>query len=382
MQNVNSLSLCAIVLLSVGSSFAAEPASLDPALPYSAERVNSVTYDVDYTVVVTAPYKTKLLRVWVPVPPSNVGQEVLGQTWSTFPDDLAPQIAAESKFGNRFAYFEFQSPQGGQTIRQRLQIKVWELRWKLDLSQVADVTEWPATFQPYRRSESQAIVVDARHREFLAKLLPERRGSPADLNAVMGFALGKFKYDHGAASLAADSLHALQSGGGHCSDYHGFCAAVGRALGYPTRITYGINPFPKASPSHCKLEAFFPPVGWVSFDVSETQKLIGAIRGDDQLAETEKQRLVAAAVARLQSGFRDNTWYLQTVGSDYDLAPAASRRVPIVRTIYAEADGVPLVDPDPSDASEKMFAWMTSFKATPDRPTPYPFAGAKSLENR
>ena len=55
MQNVNSLSLCAIVLLSVGSSFAAEPASLDPALPYSAERGNSVTYDVDYTVVVTAP---------------------------------------------------------------------------------------------------------------------------------------------------------------------------------------------------------------------------------------------------------------------------------------------------------------------------------------
>ena len=29
-------------------------------------------------------------------------------------------------------------------------------------------------------------------------------------------------------------------------------------------MTYGINPFPKNSPSHCKLEAYLPPYGWVS----------------------------------------------------------------------------------------------------------------------
>ena len=45
---------------------------------------------------------------------------------------------------------------------------------------------------------------------------------------------------------------------------------MGRALGYPTRMTYGINPFPKNSPSHCKMEAFLPPYGWVAFDVSDT----------------------------------------------------------------------------------------------------------------
>jgi ATP-dependent helicase HrpA len=34
---------------------------------------------------------------------------------------------------------------------------------------------------------------------------------------------------------------------------------MGRTLGFPTRVTYGIALFPKNSPSHCKLEALLPP---------------------------------------------------------------------------------------------------------------------------
>src|SRR5207248_9795843 len=98
-----------------------------------------------------------------------------------------------------------------------------------------------------------------------------------DLAAVMGWVNDHIAHDHAHASLRASSLHALGERRGHCSDYHGLCAAFGRALGYPTRVTYGINPFPKNSPSHCKVEAFLPPYGWVSFDVAESQKLIGLI---------------------------------------------------------------------------------------------------------
>lgn len=356
------------------SILAAAPPSLDPATPYTAERRDPVIYDVDYSVIVTPPYKTKSLRVWIPMPPSNAGQEVLAHEWSTFPNDIAPQIAAEPIFGNRFAYFEFASPQGAQVIRQRLQIKVWELRWNVTADGVTPVASWPAAFEPFRRSESQAVVIGPRHRDLLAQIVPQRTSEPLELAAVMDYARNHFHYDHQVASLAADSTHALRTGAGHCSDYHGFCAAIGRALGYPTRITYGINTFPKASPSHCKLEAFLPPHGWVSFDVSETQKLTAAIRDDAKLGDAEKRRLTDAAVTRLQSGFRDNTWYLQTVGSDYDLVPAASHRVPVVRTIYAEADGVSLPDPDPSDPTETTFAWMTTAKFTPDHEVKYPFA--------
>ena len=84
-MKVFSLSLaivCCLSLLAV--SRADEPLKLDPQQPYSAERSNPVTYDVEFQVVVTAPYKTKSLRVWLPIPPSDRGQELQSSELTTF----------------------------------------------------------------------------------------------------------------------------------------------------------------------------------------------------------------------------------------------------------------------------------------------------------
>src|SRR5204863_5207618 len=144
----------------------------------------------------------------------------------------------------------------------------------------------------------------------------------------------------------------------------------------------GINPFPKNSPSHCKLEAFLPPYGWVSFDVSETQRLIDAIRHDESLAAERRQQLAEQASRRLLSGFRDNTWYLQTRGTDYDLAPPAAKKVAVVRTIYAEADGVALPEPDPANPNHREFSWMSVHHYSADRQVNYPFKDWRSLESQ
>jgi hypothetical protein len=151
-------------------------------------------------------------------------------------------------------------------------------------------------------------------------------------------------------------------------------------MSLPTRVTYGINTFPKSSPSHCKLEVFLPPSGWVSFDISETQKLCQGIRGDNQIDAKRKEQWIDAAHRRLLAGYRDNTWILQTRGSDYDLVPAASKRVAVVRTIYAEADGAALKDPDPSNKDEHAFAWMTASRFRSDRKVSYPFQDTSSLD--
>ena len=352
---------------------------LDPALPYQAAKSAPVTYDVDLSIVVTPPYHTHVLKVWLPVPPTDAAQEATAPQYTTFPLEAKPQIAAEPVFGNKFAYFEFHEPQGAQIIRQKYRVKTWELRWNLAADKVRAVERWPVAFDPYRRGESQAVQVDERFRKLLSEIVPQSRGGLADFSAVMLWASDKFVYDHHDASLAADSARMLDKMRGHCSDYHGFCAAMGRAMGHPTRVTYGINPFPKNSPSHCKLEAFLPPYGWVSFDVSETQRLVAQIRKDEKLAAAEKDRLAKAAVDRLTSGFRDNTWFCLTRGTDYDLAPPAKRKVAVVRTAYVEADGVALPDPDPADPEKREFAWMTIHKYTPDREVPYPFKDARTL---
>ena len=368
------LCLSPVMLLS-----AADTAQLDPAQPYSAERRDPVTYDAELVVTVTAPYKTKLLKVWMPIPPSDVGQQVISSEITTFPDEVAAQISSESVFGNRFAYFEFANPQGAQILRHKLKIRVWELRWKLNAEDVRRVEDWPDSFAPYGRSEGQAVVADARFEKLVQEIVPTRRGPLTDLATVMTWADRNLVYDHTRASLAASSVHTLELRAGHCSDYHGFCAAMGRAMNQPTRVTYGINTFPKSSPSHCKLEAFLPPYGWVSFDVSETQKLGQLIRNDKSISDQNRGQLVQAAHERLIHGFRDNTWFVQTRGTDYELSPPASSRVPVVRTIYAEADGKPLPDPDPSSADQTKFAWMTGHRFTPDAPVKYPFTNIDSL---
>ena len=97
--------------------------------------------------------------------------------------------------------------------------------------------------------------MDERFEKLLKQIVPQPTNPLTDMGAVMNWVIRDFKYDHDDASLQASAVHALVKHHGHCSDYHGFCAAMGRVLGYPTRVTYGINPFPKNSPSHCKLEA-------------------------------------------------------------------------------------------------------------------------------
>lgn len=368
------------MLTSLLNDVRAADAPLDPEQPYQARRSRPVTYDVDFSIVVTPPYKAKKLAVWLPLPGDDLGQEIRDSRLSSFPIAVEPQVAAEEKFGNRFAYFEFASPQGAQVIRHKFRVTTWELRWDVDPAQVVDVAKWPASFDKYRRGDSQAVIVDERFEKLLVEVAPRRdAGVGRNLNDVMNWVQAKFEYDHHDASLKASAVHALEKRRGHCSDYHGFCASMGRALGVPTRVTYGINTFPKNSPSHCKLEAYLAPYGWVSFDVSETQRLCAAIRASADLDDPQRKELIERAQLRLARGFRDNTWFLQTRGTDYDLAPKASRRAPVVRTAWIEADGVPLPEPDPADKSQTAFSWMTVHEYRADQNVAYPFADWKSL---
>jgi transglutaminase-like putative cysteine protease len=328
---------------------------------------------------VTPPYKAEVLKVWLPMPQSDFGQEVTEGELSSFPTRVEPQVATEPEYGNKFAYFEFHKPEGAQIVRHRFTIKVWELRWNLDAEMVSSPAVWPNSFDRYRQSDEQSVVVDERFTRLLREIVPQPGNPLNDLTAVMNWVNANLKYDHVDASLRASSVHALERRLGHCSDYHGFCASLGRAMGFPTRITYGINTFAKNSPSHCKLEAFLPPYGWVSFDVSETQKMIDAIELDEGIDALRKKELIDAANKRLASGFRDNTWFCQTRGTAYELVPPAQKRVPVVRTAYIEADGVALEDPDPANKNQRKFAWMTVHEYKADKTVTYPFKDVATL---
>ena len=379
-MRVNWLLACAFVAALSGPIGAQEASGkLDPNLPYQGVKSKPVTYQVDLCAVVTPPYMAKVLRIWMPIPPSDAIQEVAGSKFSTFPMSVEPKIDTEPLYGNKFAYFEFSNPQGAQMVRHQFTVKTWEVNWNIDPAKVPKVASWPKGFQKYLRSEP-LIPVDDRFLAVARSVVPESANAAHDLTSIMRYINKTMKVSHVECSLQASAIHALEKKIGHCSDYHGLGNALSRSLGYPTRMVYGINPLPKPSPSHCKLEAYLPNYGWVCFDISETQQLISRLKKDDKLTDEQKQELVVAAVKRTEQGFRDNTWFLQTRGSDYELAPPASRKVAVVRTIYAEADGVAYPEPDPANPKQTAFSWMTMHRYSSDRPVTNPFQDWKSLQ--
>ena len=383
-----TVSLVCLIVLGFGG-FASSTASDDRTDSarwddehYRARASKTVTFTVDMRFIVTAPYKAKSLKVWVPLPQSDNVQKIKHSKLSTFPTTVEPEISIESKFKNKFAFFEFKNPNGAQIIRHQFQVTVSQLNWDADLSKVKRPSTWPKTFSPYLEPQ-----IDDANREDLETLVSELSTSGSDypsgqdLASTIDWVNENLTYDHSDSSLSGDANHALTRRRGHCSDYHGLCATMGRQLGYPSRITYGLALYPKNSPSHCKLESYLPPYGWVSFDVSETQKMIKRIQTDATLSADEKKQLAKAARNRLMSGFRENSWLLVTKGSNYALSPpAAAKTVPLVRTLYAEADGVALREPDPADKTKTEFSSMTSLKITSDGETDFPFKNYSSLK--
>ncbi len=185
------------------------PFSIDPELPYIAERSDPVTYDVDFSIVVTPPYKAQKLQVWLPMPTTDAAQEVTEGSLSSFPMSVEPAIAAEPVYGNKFAYFEFKSPQGAQVIRHQFKIKAWELNWKINPMKVQTVSQWPKGFAKYQQGDSQSVIVDERFETVLNEIVPQRTNPFQDFGGVMDWVQSHVAYDHHDASLKANSEHVL-----------------------------------------------------------------------------------------------------------------------------------------------------------------------------
>jgi transglutaminase-like putative cysteine protease len=345
------LALIAVAFV-LDQGMAAESAgntSLDPNQPYTATMGPGVTYDASFDVVFTAPSGTKQAEVWLPVPKNDKAQQVEG--YRTEPAAASDQT--EPLYQNRFVHFTYDNPQGGQIIKI--------------------VKDWPESFAPYLRSEPK-VVVDKRAIELARTIVGEEKNPILQTRLLMAYIMKTLNYDHTTCSLEASSVWALDKMVGHCSDYHGLATALARACNIPARVTYGINPLPKNSPTHCKAEFYFSGYGWVSFDVSETQRLTKKIEKDATLDAIAKREKIKNVRDRFEKGFRDNTWYKIADGTSYTLAPATKSETPaLVRTAFIEADGKPLQDPDPGNSSLREFAWMTVANFKPNQPVEYPF---------
>jgi transglutaminase-like putative cysteine protease len=366
-----------LALLALAPARPAALAGSDPAIPsadqpYGGNSSSPINYHIEFDYVFTAPFGTRLARVWIPVPQSNARQSV-----SNFKVTPAPtSFGREPIYGNRFAYLEYPNPIGGQIVRVSFDAEVREVKWNVDPARVILVKRFPGEFEPYLESTGELVITD--EIRALAKEIAGEETNPALVaRKIMVWVIDHVDYGHELCSLRGSSRHALETHEGHCSDYHGLTVALLRACGIPARLAYGINPIEakKPSPSHCKCEIYLAPYGWVSFDVSETDKVITKAAEDPALSEPARAARREEALARLFAGFMDNTWIRVTLGAGYELAPATDAPTPpLVRILYIEADGQPLPDPDPANPAKREFAWMIVARFETDRKPEYPWS--------
>src|SRR5262245_476130 len=224
--------LCAALVFALISSVAGaqESAKLDPDLPYQGVKSAPVTYQGELSAVVTPPYKAKVLKVWMPSPPSDAIQQVKGSTFTTYPIEVEPKIGTESGYGNELAYFEFRQPQGAQMIRHKFAVRTHQVNWSLDPAHVPQVKRWPEGFQKYMRGEP-LIPIDERVQTISRKIVPDSTNAVQDPTSVMRWVNSFMTYSHEDCSLQGSAVHALEKKMGHCSDYHGLCNSLARSLG-------------------------------------------------------------------------------------------------------------------------------------------------------
>ena len=311
-------------------------------------------FNVDFRVTIMAPAKTRKLRVWVPLPPSTATQVVRDSEFRTFPSKHQPQLTREPTFGNAFAYFEIDSPDGALEIQHTFTAEVAQLDWGVDYSKVANAASWPQAFEVFQKPDVRSERAKD-YKDIVGQIQSVSNEKSKQFMKAIEWVDQHLTYDSANASLTADPAHGLIHRRGHCSDYHGLCGTFAREIGYPSRVLYGLQMFDKGSPSHCKLEVYMPPYGWVSYDLSETQKLAVKVSKDQKLLPEKRKEKADLIRQRTLDGFRENTWLLVTRGENYPLAPSASKPVSIIRTIYAEADGIPLKEGAATDAG----TWLT-----------------------
>ena len=167
------MSLVCLCWAAVAFARADEPVvKLDPKQALQGKKSDPITYDIDFAVVVTPPYHTKTLKIWLALPQSDVAQKIEGSEFSTFPMKMAPRVGTEKVHGNQFAYFEFDHPEGAQIVRHKFKATIHEMRWNIDPAKVVKVEEWPKAFDHYLKSD-QSVTVDERVQKLVLDVVPK-----------------------------------------------------------------------------------------------------------------------------------------------------------------------------------------------------------------
>lgn len=251
--------------ISVSLSFWSTPCAADQSAGKSRK------FRLRYAGSITGDANAKL-RVWIPVPQSDVAQEVR-QIGAKFP--VAVQMGKESRYGNQMAYFETMLDQDSIKFHLDYEITRHEVRFQ-PKPPPADVQLSKTERQLFLRPNRNVPVTGQPLR-----LLPQI-GVNTDVLASARLIYDRVdehvRYDKSRPGYGEGNvLWVCDSGFGNCTDFHSLFISLARSQAIPARFQIGF-PLPNERGAgtiggyHCWAAFHEPQRGWIPVDISEADK--------------------------------------------------------------------------------------------------------------
>ena len=300
----------------------------------TAAAPRSRTFVLTSTATVPVPPAgTKTLDLWLPVPHTDVSQDVRDLKI----DSPVPYKIEKGEFGNQMLHLRPATlPTAPLVVKLTAQITRREhlnLRANAPTATAAakakkekadpDMARWlaPDRLVPLDakiKQQAEEVVANANAKTPLAKA-----------RAIYEHVVGTVTYDKtGQGWGRGDIYYACDARRGNCTDFHAIVIGYCRSLGIPARFSIGL-PLPaqrgkgEVKGYHCWAEFYTPETGWVPVDASE------AAKNPDKRAYF--------------FGAHDENRVEFTRGRDVTLAPKqAGPPLNYFVYPYAEADGKPL----------------------------------------
>lgn len=262
----------AYLLGCVGLMFAVLPVQGQNSASPAAARQFHFVYRVEVPAVAGA---REALRVWLPVPSSDVHQRI---AHVRIHGPVVHRLVSDKTYGNRIAYFEIPPARLARPSVIVLEFDATRYSYRIDLADpAAGLTLSPDERQRYLRPDrlvpTSGIIAELSQQQTAGARTPLEKA-----RAVYEYVIRTMRYDHeGTGWGRGDAIYACTARHGNCTDFHSLFIALVRAAGVPARFEIGF-PLPADQKAgeipgyHCWAEFWLDGVGWVPVDASEAWK--------------------------------------------------------------------------------------------------------------
>jgi transglutaminase-like putative cysteine protease len=245
----------------------------------NAEELKQRKFEFSYTATLSVPNGAKSARLWLPLPKSDLHQEIRAiQIRSAQPISFA----TDAEYSNAMLMVAADNPAAGQlTVEMSFQVLRRENINRpatIPIDTTKKVIDAPEPLMPRWLQADRMAPISPRIRELAAEVTGGKTSDLEKVKAIYDYALANLKYDKTSAGWGRGDIHFVcDEKRGNCTDFHTLVIGLCRAVGIPARFEMGFSvpndkPEGQISGYHCWAQVYIKGLGWLPIDASEASK--------------------------------------------------------------------------------------------------------------